>query len=33
MLKNLIALIIAVAVGAIGYAYWKSKDAGKVRST
>ena len=27
MLKNLIALIIAVAVGAIGYAYWKSKDA------
>jgi hypothetical protein len=27
MLKNLIAIIIAVAVGAIGYRYWVRKDA------
>ena len=27
MLKNLIAIIIAVAVGAIGYSYWTKKDA------
>lgn len=27
MLKNVIALIIAVAVGAIGYSYWNKKDA------
>jgi hypothetical protein len=27
MLKHLIAIIIAVAAGAIGYAYWKKKDA------
>ncbi len=27
MLKNVIALIIAVAVGAIGYSYWTNKDA------
>jgi len=27
MLKNVIAIIIAVAVGAIGYSYWTSKDA------
>src|SRR3954463_6677499 len=27
MLKNVIAILIAVAVGAIGYAYWKDKDA------
>jgi len=27
MLKNIIAIIIAVAVGAIGYSYWTKKDA------
>ena len=27
MLKNIIALIIAVALGAIGYSYWTRKDA------
>ena len=27
MLRNVIALIIAVAVGAIGYSYWTKKDA------
>jgi hypothetical protein len=27
MLKNVIAIIIAVAVGAIGYSYWTHKDA------
>jgi hypothetical protein len=27
MLKNIIAIIIAVAVGALGYSYWTSKDA------
>ena len=27
MLKNLIAIIIAVAVGAIGYSFWERKDA------
>jgi len=27
MLKNLIALVIAVALGALGYAYWIRKDA------
>lgn len=27
MLKNFIALIVAVAVGAIGYSYWTKKDA------
>jgi hypothetical protein len=27
MLKNIIAIIIAVAIGAIGYSYWTSKDA------
>jgi hypothetical protein len=27
MLKNVIALIVAVAVGAIGYAFWTRKDA------
>jgi hypothetical protein len=27
MLKNLIGIIIAVAVGAIGYSYWTKKDA------
>jgi hypothetical protein len=27
MLKNVIAIIIAVAVGAIGYSYWTKKDA------
>ncbi len=27
MLKNVIALIIAVAIGAVGYSYWTKKDA------
>jgi len=27
MLKNVIAIIIAVAVGAFGYSFWKNKDA------
>ena len=27
MLKNLIALLIAVAIGALGYAFWEKKDA------
>ena len=27
MLKNIIAMIIAVAAGAIGYSYWTKKDA------
>ncbi|MGC4111408.1 MAG: hypothetical protein QM747_13490 [Nocardioides sp.] len=27
MLKNVIAIIIAVAIGAIGYSYWTNKDA------
>ena len=27
MLKNVIALIIAVAAGALGYAFWVKKDA------
>ena len=27
MLKNMIALIIAVAIGAVGYSYWNKKDA------
>jgi hypothetical protein len=27
MLKNVIALIIAVALGAVGYSYWNKKDA------
>jgi hypothetical protein len=27
MLKNVIALIIAVAIGAVGYSYWTRKDA------
>jgi hypothetical protein len=27
MLKNVIALIIAVAIGAVGYSYWNKKDA------
>ena len=27
MLKNVIALIIAVALGAVGYAFWMRKDA------
>src|SRR5262249_51872241 len=27
MLKNVIAIVIAVALGAAGYAFWQSKDA------
>jgi hypothetical protein len=27
MLKNVIALVIAVAIGAVGYSYWNKKDA------